>query len=170
MNAVLLMIVIIMIASIVQSTAGFGFSIITMMVLPFYYSVPESIVLKTFSGMAVLGFICVRYRREINLRMLFWPLVLALPGSIMGISGVTSIDNAFAMKILGVGLVLMAAYFYFLAHRIKIPANKWTAMASGGLSGLMGGMLGFQDRRLSFIIQWHYRRKNPTWLLCRRSY
>jgi len=135
-------IVLVLFAAIVHSTAGFGYSIITMMFFPLFFTVPESIVLKTFSGVAMVIAIVIKYRKDINIKMLFWPLLLAVPGAIYGVLGVTSIDNEVAMKILGIGLILLSVYFYFLSDRIKMPANKWTGMAGGGVAGLMGGFLG----------------------------
>ena len=51
-------------------------------------------------------------------------------------------DNGLAMKILGLSLILLSIYFYFFSDKIKVPINKWSALIGGGISGLMGGLMG----------------------------
>lgn len=142
MNEIVFSALIGLMASIIHSTAGFGFSIITMMMFPLFFTLPESIVLKTYSGIIMVIGIVIRYRRDIDFKMLFWPLLLAVPGAIYGVISVTTIDNALAKKILGITLILLAVYSFTISDKIKVPATKCTALAGGGVAGLMGGFLG----------------------------
>lgn len=129
-------------AALVQTSAGFAFSIISMMFLPLVFSVQDSMLLVNILNLVVVGYITFKYRKFINFKLIPLPLLFALIGNYIGLSNVVGFENETGIKMIGAALVAFAAFFLLFSNRIRIEANPMTATMSGVASGLMGGFFG----------------------------
>ncbi len=77
-------------AALVQTSAGFAFSIISMMFLPLVFSVQDSMLLVNILNLVVVGYITFKYRKFINFKLIPLPLLFALIGNYIGLSNVVA--------------------------------------------------------------------------------
>lgn len=131
----------ILIASFVQTTTGFAFAIIIMSVWPLFFPVIEATQLMMFGSAVCIITMAIRYRRHINLRIVWLPLFLGLCGTFAGTTALVNMANDTAVRIFGVALVFLAVYLIFFSDRVRVPSNLWTATIAGVASGLLGGFL-----------------------------
>lgn len=131
----------IVLAAFVQSSTGFGFSIVVMSVWPLFFPVVEASQLMMFGSIISTLLIAWKFRKHINFKVIPVPLVFGTVGNVVGIMALVEVSNVLAVKIVGVLLVLLALYFFVLDDRIRIPQNIATASVAGIVSGLMGGFL-----------------------------
>lgn len=141
MEIYILIILVVCLGAFVQSSAGFGFSIITMSLFPLFFSVIDSMILVVFTNLVAIVFIVVKYFKHIQFKLLVVPLILLLITTYYGLVNAVKIDNDIFMKILGIALILLSIYFYFFSKKIKMPANQLTATITGVVAGLMNGFL-----------------------------
>ena len=85
--------------------------------------------------------IAVKYRRHINWKLLWWPLVANSVFSLAGIWFQDAGTETLLRRILGITLVVLSIYFIFFSSRLVIRANLWTGLAAGAISGVCGGLM-----------------------------
>jgi len=130
-----------LIASIIQSTSGFGFSIIIMALWPMMFSMVDSVWLSLFGSGIIIGHITLRNYKHVNLKIVGIPLLCSLIANLVGLSILVNVDNSIARRWLGGFLIFLSIYMFFAADKIKV-SNQWVfGGIAGSLSGLMGGFL-----------------------------
>ena len=112
------------VGSFVQSASGFGYAIVVMSILPLFIPFQAASIVEVLSALAMVLWIAVKYRRHINWKLLWWPLVA---NSVFSLAGIT--------------LVVLSIYFIFFSSRLVIRANLWTGLAAGAISGVCGGLM-----------------------------
>ena len=131
--------------SFILRTVGFGFGIFIMTVLPFLMpSYGEATCLSGMLAMTTSIFVVYRMRHYLNWAHLLPILTTFLVVSSLTIFSLKEIDDHVLRKILGVVLIVIALYFTFFSHRIKLRPNTTTQVSAGTLSGLLGGFFGMQ--------------------------
>jgi len=139
MEIYIAIVLVVILGAFTQSSAGFGFSIITMSLFPLFYSVVDSMILVVFINFVAVTYVVVKYFKFIRFRLLIVPLLLSLVATYFGLVNIVSIDNDIFVRILGGALILLSIYFFFFSSKISIPANQWTASTAGIVTGLMNG-------------------------------
>ncbi len=129
-----------LVGAFVQGLTGFGFSIIAISIMPLILPVTHCIIILLSCSTLITGFLALRNIRYVNVRLLIVPLIFSLIGSYIGLTLLFQAENGLMTKLLGAVLVLLAAYFFFFANRIKIPNNQYSAFAAGLVSGVLGGL------------------------------
>lgn len=132
-------------AAFIQRVTGFGFGIFIMTVLP--YLLPSYGEATTLSGMLsimtaipILGYIW----RHVVWRKLLPILVVFLLVSFVAVRMVAWAGDGLLKRILGVMLILAAAWFYFFNDRVHVRPTLPVQISMGTLSGFMGGLFGMQ--------------------------
>jgi uncharacterized protein len=128
-------------AAIIQTTTGFGFSIIIMALWPMMFSVLDSVWLSLFGSGIIISFITFKYFKYINFKIIILPLLLSLIGTLTGLTLLVNTSNDLARRWLGALMILLSIYMFFVEDRIKIPSHWWFGVLVGTLSGVMGGFL-----------------------------
>lgn len=132
-------------AAFVQRTTGFGFGIFIMTVLPFIMpSYGEATALSGMLAMVTSLYLTLRYFCHIPWRRLLPILATFVIVSAFAVQMLSTMRSEVLHRILGVVLILAAAYFWFFAHRIKVRPTLPTQTGLGTLSGFMGGLFGMQ--------------------------
>ena len=132
-------------ASFVQRTAGFGFGIFIMTLLPFLMpSYGEATTLSGLLAMTTSMFICIRMRKFITWKRLIPILLTFIIISTPTIFLSTRIDNQSLNRILGITLMLTVLYFAFFSKKIKFKTTLPYQVGAGTVSGVMGGFFGMQ--------------------------
>lgn len=132
-------------AAFVQRTTGFGFGIFIMTILPHLMSsYGEATALSGMLAMVTSLIIVCRMWRHIVWHNLLPILTVFILVSIFAIEFLSIMRRDMLNDILGVTLIVVAAYFWFFSGRIKVRPTLPVQTSLGTLSGLMGGFFGMQ--------------------------
>lgn len=128
-------------ASFIQRVSGFGFGIFVMTMLPHLMpSYGEATALSGILSACLALYVVVRMRKNLSFKRQIPINVAFIVVSYFAISFVASIDGQFFKKILGVILIVISVYFFFISEKIRIKASLPMQIGMGSLSGVMGGM------------------------------
>lgn len=131
--------------SFIQRVSGFGFGIFVMTVFP--HILPSYGEATALSGMLAASMsIVVAYRMR---KFIVWKRVLPLLGiftvvSFFAVGTVASFDDRFLKHVLGVILIAISIYFFFISEKIKLKPTLLAQVGLGTLSGIMGGLFAMQ--------------------------
>ncbi len=120
-----------------QSLSGFGSALVAMALLPALIGIRIATPLVAVVAMSLEAFLLLRYRRSLNLRLVWRLAVGSLVGIPLGMLALRRIDEDVALTALGVVIILYALYALF---ELKPPALNHPAWAY--TFGLVAGMLG----------------------------
>ena len=128
-----------------QRVSGFGFGIFIMTLLP--YLMPTYGEATTLSGMmAMVTSIIIVWKmwRYIPWHKLLPILFTFLLVSYFAVMFVASASDGLLKQILGMILILVSVYFFFISERIKLKPTMVVQLSMGLISGMMGGLFGMQ--------------------------
>ena len=127
-------------ASLIQSVTGFGFGIFAMIFLPYIMAYTEanvlSTILSTFTSLAVV----VMMLRRVDWKNIIFPALGCTVATYLAVSFIKSQEKGLLTLLLGIVLIILSVYFFFFAGKIRIRATWYTGLAAGLISGIMGGM------------------------------
>lgn len=129
-----------LVASFVQGTTGFGFSMITMSVFSAFlpYKTAQMLGILTCGPMFI--YIALRNIKKVNFKLIILPTIFAIASIITVVTLIKSFDDHILKKALGVVLIILSIYFIFFSKRIKLKKNVPTQIIVGTLSGSLGGL------------------------------
>jgi uncharacterized membrane protein YfcA len=129
--------------SFVQRVCGFGFGIFIMTILPYLMpSYQEATALSGFLSLIQSGLVLISIHKYLNTKNLYVIFLSFCVFSFFAIKFVSVSGDGILKIILGIVLILLAIYFLFFSKNATVkPTLKWQ-ISLGGLSGLMGGLLG----------------------------
>ena len=132
-------------ASFVQRTAGFGFGIFIMTMLPAILgSYGEATTLSGILAMTTSLMIVVQKWRCIEWSRLLPILLTFMVVSIGSVFVLRRMEYGILNILLGITLIVVSVYFIFFSKRIRVRTTKPVQVAAGAVSGLMGGFFGMQ--------------------------
>lgn len=132
-------------AAFVQRVTGFGFGIFIMTVLP--HLLPSYGEATTLSGMLSIMTavpMLVYIWRHNDWRKLLPIMITFLITSWVAVQWVSVAGDGLLKKVLGVVLILAAAWFLFLNDKVRVRPTLPVQAGMGTLSGFMGGLFGMQ--------------------------
>ena len=133
------------VASFIQRVSGFGFGIFMMTILPFIMpTYGEATALSGLLALSNSSYIAFKMRKQIPWKKLMPILITFIIVSFFAVKAVASVDSHTLKHILGVILILVSIYFFFISERIKVRATTGIQVTMGTASGLMGGFFGMQ--------------------------
>ena len=118
-------------ASFLQTSIGFGFSVFSMLFLPYFLPYADSVVLAQTIALINTIVVAVCYRRHIAWKKM---LPLLLPTMIAGGAAAVlmlDIDSSYLMLALGILLIFLSASFFILSDRIHFQPNAIAGVALG---------------------------------------
>jgi len=132
-------------ASFVQRVSGFGFGIFIMTVLPYLMpSYGESTTLSGLLASVTSLIIVIRMYKYIHWHKLLPILVTFLIVSYFAVKSIEIVGDGTLKRVLGVVLILVSLYFYFLSNKIEVKPTYPIQISMGTVSGVMGGFFGMQ--------------------------
>ena len=129
-------------AGVVQSLTGFGAGIVMMLFFPMLLPVLNASALSGAIGLMLSIGMAWQYRKKINVRLLVIPAVFYAVISALAISFADLMDTTLLLRVFGVFLILLSAYFLIFAGKIRVKATVGTAAVCASLSGVVGGLFG----------------------------
>jgi uncharacterized membrane protein YfcA len=132
--------VIAMCGSFIQSVTGFGFGIFAMMFLPHLLMFTEANMTSSILGALTSIFVLITMIRYVDWKNIIFPLAGSFVGTFVAVTFIKSQTNSMLTLLLGIVLFLLSIYFFFFSNKIHIKITWYTGIIAGLLSGIMGGM------------------------------
>lgn len=126
--------------SFVQSTTGFGYAVTCMALWPLLLPFKTATVVELITALFMTLAIAARYWRFINWKQLLWPTLAALPANWLGVQLLQNNSDHTLRRILGAALMVLAVYFIFFSKKLRIRPTTTSGLAAGAVAGLSGGM------------------------------
>ena len=127
-------------ASYIQSVTGFGFGIFAMIFLPYLLVYTEANVLSSILSCCTSVTVAAVMLKKINWKNLIFPVLSCTVTTFLAVRFVKSQDNKMLTLLLGIALICLSLYFLFFSGKIKIKPTWYAGLIAGLLSGLLGGM------------------------------
>lgn len=89
-------------------------------------------------------FVAVRMYRHLNWRRLLPILITFILVSYFAVMSVSTMNDKNMKHILGIILILVALYFFFISDKIHLRPTLPVQLSMGSISGLMGGFFAMQ--------------------------
>lgn len=129
-------------AGAVQGVTGFGAGVVMMMVIPAFFPLNQAAGISSAIAVIQSLFMALRYRRYVQVKKVLGPAVLYVTISGLSIYFSTLVNQAAMKKVLGVFLIVLAAYYLFFnkkeAGTLSFPVKLVFIAASGICDGLFG--------------------------------
>lgn len=128
-------------ASVVQSTTGFGFAITLMSVLPHF--IDNYLMATALSGMGALTLslmVTVKHIKEAKFRIILPVLIGYLSSSTLIIPMTKNFSGQSLTRALGVILILVSIYFIFFNNKIRIKPTFINGVIAGIIAGIGVGL------------------------------
>lgn len=126
--------------SYIQSVTGFGFGIFVMMFFPALLQYTEANVLSSLLGIFTSLAMVFQMRRLINWKNILFPLLGCLLATYGAVNFIKRQENELLMMLLGAVLLLLSVYFFFFSGKLRLRSSWYAGLTAGVLSGVMGGM------------------------------
>jgi len=121
-----------------QSLTGFGVALVTMALLPSLIGLQVATPLVALIGIALEVLMLIRYRSSIRFKSILTLVVSSAIAIPVGVVYLRRLDELVALFILGLILVLFAAYA-LIGYRLPELSHPAWAWLFGLVSGLLGG-------------------------------
>jgi hypothetical protein len=132
---------IVLAASAVQGSTGFGFGLITMALLPLVVPLEIASVVVTCDVVMISLGMTWKLRREVSLRLAMAPLLASIVFTPFGVYILTVADEVILRVALGALIVLLSLFLLLNgSERFKIASTPRNGMIAGATSGVMNGM------------------------------
>ncbi|ARD48672.1 sulfite exporter TauE/SafE family protein [Sporosarcina sp. P33] len=134
-----ILIVIVLVASLLQSSTGFGFSIIGTPFLLLIYPVHTAVQINIILSIVLSAVMIVRIRREIEGGLLIRLIKGSVPGLVLGILVYLFMDIRLLKMSVGALILILTALLIF---RLTLERTKQKDLIAGGVSGLLTTSIG----------------------------
>lgn len=135
-----LLVLIALIASFLQGSTGFGFSILSMSLLPLLLPYRTAVTVTATSSIVMVLFFAVKLRKHISFKLMFYPFLSSTVTSLLGIYLLTTAPDEWMRRALGGILFLLSLYFVFFSERTRIAQTRSNGLIAGAVSGLLSGL------------------------------
>lgn len=139
-HILVLIAIVTMIASYIQSVTGFGFGIVAMIFLPSLLAYTEANVLSSILSAITSTLVVIAMYRKTNWKNLIFPLIGSSVANHLAITFVKSAKNEVLTLLLGIALFVLSIYFFFFSNKIKIKPSWYIGLIVGLISGVMSGL------------------------------
>jgi uncharacterized membrane protein YfcA len=141
---------IILIATLVRSSVGFGEALVSVPLLAFRIPVTVAAPLAVLVSVLIAALIVAQDWREIEFRSAGWLVASSLVGIPFGLLLLTLASDAVVRIVLGTVIVAFAMYALFARTRLHLRAEHMSALLGAGfVSGVLGGAYGMNGPPLA---------------------
>lgn len=138
---ILLMMIVVFIAAIVQSTSGFGFGIVCMAILPIIIPYKQATVLVLVTCLFLQVITIIRLRHYIRWKLILLPAVGAIICGAISVRLMLGLSETVMHLILGIFLWILALYLMLIAPKVQLKShNPIIGLIAGSIGGFMDGM------------------------------
>ena len=127
-------------ASYIQSSTGFGFGIFAMIFLPSVLLYTEANVLSTMLSITTSLIVGIMMYKKISWKNLIFPIIGSFAATQFAVNFIKTQKNDTLILLLGIALFVLSIYFFFFSGKIKIRPTWYAGIIAGVISGIMSGM------------------------------
>lgn len=131
---------IILVASMLQASASFGFAIVSLPLMVLFIPVRKANAIVLLLALVLTSRISYRYKSYIDMKVTMPPIIMSIVGRIIGVTVLMTTETGILRVILGGMLVILSVYMFRFSDRFKIKASKMNGGITGLISGLVGGV------------------------------
>ena len=127
------------ISSLIQSSCGFGYGIVSVAVLPFVLPYPQAVALSSIGSGIMSAIVAIRNHRKLRFDVL-WPCTLT--SSVIVVAAVifsVGKSNVVLTRVLGALLILLSLYFFFFSEKVRVKPTMVNGLVIGFISGVGAG-------------------------------
>ncbi len=128
------------VAGAIQNIAGFGASVILLMVLPRFFNVLEATTLTQTICTGTTIMLAFIFRKYIEWKKILLPGIAFMVAAVFTISQLKKFDLAWLGAALGLFLLILSLYYLFWQKKIEVHPTPLLAVAFGLLSGVLSGL------------------------------
>lgn len=129
-------------AGLCQSVMSFGSGVIAMLFYPAVIGMVQSASLMQCISIVTCIWLVVRYRKYINFKIIWLPLLLYFPVYLLVIPIAVNMDMGISSIILGICTLATAVYMFFFSNRITIRPSIASALSCAVLGGVIDAFFG----------------------------
>lgn len=137
MVTLILIIIVVLLATMMQSLSGFGFALLMMPLMTFLLGISAAGPLVALAGLTLYTINVIRYRRQMLGGEIWRLAVAAIAGAPVGVWALTHIHEGVIKFLLGLVLIGYAGYELFHPTGLTLRSQRWSYLA-----GFVGGCLG----------------------------
>lgn len=124
-----------------QASTGFGYAILAMFLMPMFMPFNQCSLISAAVIIVIAIQMTFSLRKNIRIRKVLIPMLACLVTTWAGVYIVQILDITSIRKVMGVFLIMLAVYFYYIKkHDIKIKESIRNGILIGLLTGLSTGM------------------------------
>ncbi len=123
-----------------QSSTGFGYSLICMTVYSYILPIKEAIVLQAFVAMFTIAYYTYLQFKHINLKLFVIPALFSVVTTYIGTELVYIGSEELLRRVLGITFILLTIGSITIFKRVKISKGIGGMFAAGTISGFIGGL------------------------------
>ena len=133
--------------SAVQALTGFGFAIVSALLLAFVFEVRTATLSILLVVMVLLSSVFIQNVQKTGLhikwRSVAFPAVGTVAGRFLGVYLLERLSASTLVFLMASTLLVIAVYFLFVEKRIRVPDGVVGGLSTGLLSGVFGGLFNF---------------------------
>lgn len=126
--------------SFIQSVSGFGFAIVCMSLWPLLLPFQTAAAMEAISAFVMVTYLSIRLRHHIQWKILWPPAIIAISFSILGVHTLSALSEHALHRILGIALLLLDIYFIFFSGKFSIKPGLLSSAIAGAVSGFLSGL------------------------------
>ncbi|MBQ9079960.1 MAG: sulfite exporter TauE/SafE family protein [Clostridia bacterium] len=123
-------------ASFIQSVTGFGFGIFAMTFLPYILAYQEANVLSSILGTCTSVTVAVTLFRHIHWKNIIFPLIGSTVAAYVTVALIKDQADTTLKLMLGIVLIVLSVYFFFFSSKMHIKPSWYMGLILGTLSGI----------------------------------
>jgi uncharacterized membrane protein YfcA len=135
-----LLILIITCAAFIQTSAGFGFSMVALSILTFFLPLLTGSVIAVLAMLPLTLFVALKTIKDINWDIFFLPFVFSIITTQIGIRLLMVTDNGLLLRLLGIALIGFSLFSFMTNSTLKLKSTFSVKLLFGTLSGLFSGL------------------------------
>jgi hypothetical protein len=136
----LLVFTVVFVSSFIHSSVGFGFSILTMTILPMFVSLIPSAMIVKASMLVTTTVMAIKLYKHINFRFIILPTIFLMIGNTIGFYLLMNLRTEVLKVILGIVLVGLGLFNVLFKKTFKIKKSVFADIFFGLLAGIIGGL------------------------------
>jgi len=129
------------IAGFVFGLTGFGISLVSVSLLPFFVPLATVVPLITLYGAAFAFVMTIQLRRDVMFPQLVSLLIGTILGTPVGVWVLEAFPPSLLKRLIGLTLMGIVVIEWYGAYPEKLSGRHW-GLYAGGLAGLLGGAIG----------------------------
>jgi uncharacterized protein len=129
------------VAGFVFGLTGFGISLVSVSLLPFFVPLATVVPLITLYGAAFAFVMTIQLRRDVMFPQLVSLLIGTILGTPVGVWVLEAFPPSLLKRLIGLTLMGIVVIEWYGAYPEKLSGRHW-GLCAGGLAGLLGGAIG----------------------------